>query len=109
MTDDRSYYNITPVLVDKTFYQADKYFYKAGEEYILDTNDTLTAKREYYAYGYVYVISDSEKIFNKGALWNDNVTAVPSSVVLGTRELTYEWKELEGFARKLNTIHGLII
>jgi hypothetical protein len=59
MTDGRSYYNITPVLVNKTFYQADKYFYKVGEEYILDTNDTLTSDREYYVYEYIYVISDS--------------------------------------------------
>jgi hypothetical protein len=109
MTDGREYYEITAELVNNVFYEANKYYYKQDNKYILDTSDNLIIGREYYVYDYVYVISDSENVFNKGALWNDNATAIPSSVVLGTRELTYEWKELEGFARKLNTIHGLII
>jgi hypothetical protein len=80
----------------------------------------MTPKREYFLKQFAYVIEDQSGILDKGAEWNNNVLAIPEGVVLGRRLNViedgnnpdfqqYVWKELEGFGRNLNTIHGLII
>ena len=44
-------------------------------------------------------------------MWNHEVKGdnIPNGVSLSYRREVYEWKELVGFARNLNTIHGLIL
>jgi hypothetical protein len=48
-------------------------------------------------------------LFGIGAEWNTNVTTVPKGVIVAERIAGATMKELEGFARTLNTIHGLIL
>ena len=42
-------------------------------------------------------------------MWNLNAAKIPEGVKLGIRKEKWYWKELTGFGRTLNTIHGLII
>lgn len=57
----------------------------------------------------LYVISDEKHLYKKYSEWTNDAEYIPNDLVLGTREEFYEWQELEGFARTLNTIHGLIL
>lgn len=95
-----------------TFYEPNKYYYKDDEGvWHLDESESLTSDRTYYLDTFTkYVIEDTEGKLVKGMVWAlPESVAVPSSVTLGVRTEKYEWKELKGFARTLNTIHGLII
>ncbi len=108
-------------IVQNAFYEPNKYYYK--DNYSIDRIDkeeVMTPKREYFLKQFAYVIEDESGILDKGAEWNNNVLTIPEGVVLGRRLNTiedennadfqqYVWKELEGFGRNLNTIHGLII
>jgi hypothetical protein len=105
------YYKITDAenLENVVFYEPDKYYYKKAEDdYEIDTKETMT-HNQYYDISELYVISDENNVFAKGSIWNINVEEPPEGVILGTRTEEWEWKELDGFARNLNTIHGLII
>ena len=96
--------------IKNTFYEPNKYYYKNNLGYdVLDVNPTMTANREYFLKYFAYVDNDSRGILEKGAEWNSNVTTIPEEVTLAKREENYIWKELVGFAKTLNTIHGLII
>jgi hypothetical protein len=44
-----------------------------------------------------------------GSIWNPNIETVPVDITLAYRTETYKWKKLQGFARTLNTINGLIV
>ena len=86
-----------------TFYEPNKYYYNNGSEYVIDTNETMTKSRKYYKDIYnTYVISTGEKC-------NPNVNYADLGIDIGYREETYEWKELNGFSRTLNTINALIL
>ena len=105
------YYKITDAenLENVVFYEPDKYYYKKAEDdYEIDTKETMSHD-QYYDISELYVISDENNVFAKGSIWNINVEEPPEGVILGTRTEEWEWKELDGFARNLNTIHGLII
>lgn len=95
-----------------TFYEPNKYYYRDDiGAWHLDTNEDLTAGRTYYLDTFTkYVMEDTSGNLAKGMVWTlpDSV-AIPDSVTLGVRTEKYEWKELKGFARTLNTIHGLIL
>lgn len=108
-------------IVQNAFYEPNKYYYK--DNYSIDRIDkeeVMTPKREYFLKQFAYVIEDESGILDKGAEWNNNVLTIPEGIVLGRRLNAvedennpdfqqYVWKELEGFGRNLNTIHGLII
>lgn len=92
------------------FYVLNKYYIfdapnnrytKSDKEY--DENQTYYIKNEYY------LMEDEKEIFTPGAVWNSNVLRVPATIKVGTRKAVYEMQVLEGFARQLNTIHGLIL
>lgn len=86
-----------------TFYEPNKYYYNNGSEYVIDTNETMTKDRKYYKDIYnTYVIKTGEKC-------NPNVNYADLGINIGYREEKYEWKELNGFSRTLNTINGLIL
>ena len=96
--------------IKNTFYEPNKYYYKDNFSIDrLDTNENMTPNREYFLKYFAYVFKDTRGILDKGAEWNSNVKTIPEEVTLAKREETYTWKKLEGFARTLNTIHGLII
>lgn len=108
-TENREYYY--PTVQQVYFYREYYYYYidDTTQEYVLDGNNKVTAGRIYYEKNPYYIISDTSRVFEAGAPWNSNITRIPCAITLGIRTVDYEWKELEGFARDLNTIHGLIL
>ena len=93
-----------------TFYEPNKYYYKEGNTWILDESKTMTKDRQYYKHYPLYVESDSENIFPVGSQWNDTLDYEDfPSVVLKRKVEKYKWKELVGFSRDLNTLHGLLL
>lgn len=107
----RIYYKIENEKRVSNFYRPDTYYYKRAldGEYVLDTNEKMTLNREYYLGEEFYVYEDTLEVFDKYSLWNNNVTTVPHTVTLARREAKWGYKELVGFARSMNTIHGLIL
>lgn len=108
--EDYYEFTVTPVKVDIKFYDPYKYYIQndiTGEWELavgeFDEKATYAEKETYY------VISDKSGIFEEGAEWNPSVTNVPPGVTLGRRVEKYEFRILEGFARNLNTLHGLIL
>ena len=91
-------------------YEPGRFYYKKNNRYYLDNNSTATEGRTYYLGSEEFcVATDSSGILSRGMTWN-GVLPIPISVTLGRRKYgTYTMKELIGFARSLNTIHGLIL
>lgn len=94
------------------YYKANTYYYKheGSGTYVLDGSETVTEGREYYYYPPTerYVI-EGNGVYSTGAVWNEKIATIPEGVTIGTKAEAYQWKELVGFARSLNTIHGLIL
>jgi hypothetical protein len=110
---ETSYYNITveePWNLTK-FYEPGKYYYTRDDNtYAIDHSEYITSGRKYYARDAIYVMPESTNLnYPIGTEWNSYATEVPENVILGTRQEHYVWKPLKGFARTLNTIHGLIL
>ena len=114
-----SYYKMVkePTPVNKNFYEPYKYYTQnANGEYVLikdsltneEIND-LVANGNIFLKETYYVYEDTSGTFPKGMEWNPNVVNVPDTVTLATRKEKVELRVLEGFARDLNTIHGLIL
>lgn len=97
---------------DITIYEPNKYYYKdENGKMVLDTSPTVTPGRVYYTDIYtLYVRNDPSGQYPIGYKWNPEV-AVPDieGFELGYKIDGHEWKELIGFSRTLNTIHGLIL
>lgn len=81
----------------------DKKFYRKAIEFIYTQFDGEINDNK------LYVISDTNNHFIIGSEWNSNIKQRPEGVILGTREEKWQLKELKGFARNYNTIHGLIL
>ena len=93
---------------DITIYEPNKYFYKDEEgNMVLDTSPTMTEGRQYYVDIYTLYVSSKDSEYY-GSKWNPHVT-IPEGITLGYKTDGYEWKELVGFSRTLNTVHGLIL
>ena len=107
----REYFTLTVTEVPNTFYEPHIYYFynDIGKKYVLDIEKNMTEGRVYYEKNSLYVAHDVAAVFADGAVWNDYANNVPDTVCLATRSEYYDWKELEGFGRDLNTIHGLII
>ena len=93
------------IKVTKDFFEPNKYYDIDGnliETKPIDTN-TVYEKRD------LFVIEDSNNIYQKGAKWSHDVKSIPASVKIGTREERYEVVPIEELAQSLNTIHGLIL
>ena len=94
------------------FYEPGKYYYYPSNDntksLILDYSKSAQSGIDYYFQDLLYVMEDYEGIYSKGQLWNLAVTK-PTNLKLGRRTEKWVWKELDGFARTFNTIHGLII
>ena len=111
----RTYYNITATVTTIDFgeqyiYEPGVYYYKKNNRYYIDNNLTYTAGRDYYtgANDY-YVFEDEGKVLAAGAKWNIALP-VRHGLSIGVRDgVKYSMQELVGFARTLNTIHGLIL
>ena len=105
------------------FYLPGEYYYRSKElgEDVLDNSltmktssspevdpDYISEDRVYYTPHLAYVVEDKLGVLAQGSVW-DKSENPPSGVVLGARTEIYQWTELKGFARTLNTIHGLIL
>lgn len=121
-SSDDSYALAHLTIDDKLFTKVDSskirfyfpnYFYYTlpGDEgnYILGTEDKMVTGATYYTDAQYYVSEDTSGTLPYGQLWNGNIKNVPPSVTLAKRTLTYDYYELKDFARKLNTIHGMIL
>ena len=122
---DMSYFVKNSTVINPTrdtFYISNRYYYENPAipgEFILDINEKMTPGRKYFLRKFAYVIEDKRGILQPGSKWNVNITEIPSKdgeplVTLGekmeeTPEQSWQWRELSGFARDLNTIHGLIV
>lgn len=106
---DREYFDIDSenVSIIKKFYTANKYYYLLNDEYILETSDVAIENREYFEIQKVYVINDENGIYTRGMEWVMDV--IPSGISVGVKTPKNELKELEGFSKDFNTIHGLIL
>lgn len=103
----------TPVPSNIKFYEPNKYYTQnpvTGEyEIVRDPQMPSTQEKPLFEKKTYYVIKDTAGIYEEGAEWNIFTESVPSTVTLGTREEVYDIVQLPGFARNLNTIHGLIL
>lgn len=98
--------------VNKTFYIPNYYYYTLPSDttdYIFATEDSMVDGATYYIDAQYYVVEDTSGILPYGQKWNGNIKYVPPSITLAERTLVYDYYELKDFARKLNTIHGMIL
>lgn len=110
-TEDRIYYNSIEASKKTNIippYESYKYYYKYGDDYILDTRETKS-NVDYYTKDGLYVTSDSTGRVPVGTEWNWRVTTVPTEIKLAKRVDKWTLQELEGFGNHYNTIHGLIL
>lgn len=94
---------------NEKFYYPNHYYRQVGNKYELAQEKNPISGTTYFEGSQYYVISDTENILKQGMEWNSNTKYIPPTVTLGTRSEQYAYHELVGFARKLNTIHGLIL
>ena len=100
----------TPYNYEK-YYSSYQYYYQLeNNQYVLDRDVYPTEDRIYYLKeNFLYVKEDRYDYFGVGAEWNPQITDVPEGLTLAIRNDVYEMVPMEGFARTLNTIHGLIL
>lgn len=91
------------------FYYPNYFYRKEGDEYVLAQEETMNPNETYYVIKNFYIDSDTMNIMPHGQQWNNKIKHIPPSVSLATREVGFTYYELVDFARKLNTIHGMIL
>lgn len=91
------------------FYYPNYFYRKNGNEYVLAQEKTMNPNETYYVSKNFYIDSDTMNIMPHGQQWNNKIKHIPPSVSLATREVGFTYYELVDFARKLNTIHGMIL
>lgn len=91
------------------FYYPNYFYRKEGDEYVLAQEKTMNPNETYYVIKNFYIDSDTMNIMPHGQQWNNKIKHIPPSVSLATREVGFTYYELVDFARKLNTIHGMIL
>ncbi len=100
----------TADLVAEHYYISNTYYYQlANQKMVIDRNKTASNVTYYLRDKILYVSNDENDIMSIGMEWNVNVTTIPKGITITTREEVPTMKRLEGFARELNTIHGLIL
>lgn len=114
MTEGRDYFSSVTFSERSSmvFYVPYKYYVDdpITKKKVLDKTPVLREGVQYYKYnGDLFVISDSLNKIAPFSEWNPKVTNVPASVELGRRTEKVAVKNLDNFARQLNTIHGLIL
>lgn len=112
--EETTYLTLTTEVDDNIYYVPNKYYYQPDKNnkpniYLLDDREAFTEGTAYYEKDSIFVLEDLNYKFPKYSIWNSNITEIPEGVTLATRTASVGWKELEGFARELNTIHGLIV
>lgn len=116
IAEERIYYKldlIEPVRSDAIFYEPYEYYLPIGDgtdgQYAVATDLNADSSLTYYKKNGIYVLNDDARIYSKGAEWNIDANYIPASVTLATRVEAYDLMPLIGFARNLNTLHGMIV
>lgn len=102
----------SPEQFDKYYYIANTYYYQPEDsrKKKIDTANKATENRTYYKKEKTfYVYRDRENLMPKGSEWNEEVRIIPAGIFITTRQEVPVMESLDGFARGLNTIHGLIL
>ena len=112
MTKDRVYYtDIVMQKQDDVYYIPNQYYYKdpVSGEWKLAT-DINIGQGPYYIVHDFYVIEDKRNVYPIHSSWDSKaVPYIPYPVSIGTRKESYEMQPMVGFAKTLNTVHGLIL
>lgn len=100
----------TADLISEHYYVANTYYYQLdNKKMVIDRNKTASDITYYLRDKILYVSNDENDVMSIGMEWNVNVSTIPKGITITTREEVPMMKRLEGFARELNTIHGLIL
>lgn len=91
------------------FYYPNYFYRKDGNDYVLAQEKEMNKNETYYIPKDFYIKSDEMNIMPHGQRWNPKIKHIPPSVSLATRDVGFTYYELVDFARKLNTIHGMIL
>lgn len=109
LIDDTDYRYLSDVTKADKFYTANTYYVLDDDEYVLASDVLVDGTKTYYIRDTYYVFNDELNRYSQGAIWNDAISLIPSTIILGTRTETYEMKEMPEFARGMNTLHGAIL
>lgn len=99
-------------LSNRTFYEPGKYFAVnpvTGEYELVYDMEMPEDITEFYKGDKYYVLKDDAGIYATGSEWDMSIGEIPEGVTLAKRTERWELIPLKGFARNLNTIHGLIV
>lgn len=108
----RQYYsNVYFTPVNDIYYVPGEYYSidSTTNDYKLDTTIDYSGSTTYYKRNDIFVLEDTLNLLGRGAIWNQLADTIPAPIRLATRTTKWEMIPLEGFARTLNTIHGLIL
>lgn len=98
--------NMNPV----RFYIPETYYYKVGNNYVLDLNDSVTNPSTIYYEKDVYrVTNDALGLYSKGCEWNTKAIMVPCTITLGIAEPWYEFREIGNVSTGTNSLNNLIL
>lgn len=113
-TDIGKYYKVkqwTPLESGQVPFKKNTYYKMVGGS-LQPINAYDSTIDKYYVNKDRYVIEDTNYNLEVGSIWNPNADTPDSSrtgVTLGYRSEKFEARELDGFAKYLNTLHGLIL
>ena len=97
-------------LIKEGYYVSDTYYYTLSNgKKVIDKNETPSAEKYYLKDKSYYVYQDANHVMSIGMEWNVKVTTIPKGIKITTRENIPAMEKINGFARELNTIHGLIL
>lgn len=108
------YYNFEDLGIEELdpFYEKEEYYYynSLRQAYELDTSpDIVEEHKPYYKNAPLYVMRDYTNRWPEGYEWKQQALFVPASVVLGTREETRAYFEMEGVDNGASSINGSIL
>ena len=118
LISEKEYYSVVIENTYNTFYKPNKYYYETDNGYKLDNGQNIADDRQYYELLEPYIgpnyngtiYAPGEKI-NTEIKLSDYPESERQSIIdhVYYRQDDWAFKELPGFARTLNTIHGLIL
>ena len=135
----KKYYLFNPDQTISVHNNNDKYFYKpfSGDDgvskigyyfekdennnYQILTNNSIIEKQQsedgtetpivYYKLSNndLYVMADTNHVYDKYTVWNSNASIVPCSITLNRRKEKYVFEELKEFGIQYNTLLGILL
>lgn len=109
--NDINYFYV-PYDISKGASKIGYYFIKDDSgEYKILTDAAVAGVEDYYKLSNndLYVIEDTNHIYDKYTVWNSNASIVPPTITLNRRKEKYVFEELESFGIQYNTLLGLLL